>query len=111
MNPALPTHQEIKKTISSALSPEAVSVSDRSGATPYDKAMDLLTDLSRLGVSGEIVDVLVELSEENSEKDVEWWLRFLSLFENIRQISLADRVKISEAFIDNPPIEPTARAY
>lgn len=105
------THQEIKDRISEALKPDAVSICDQTGASAYDDATDLLTELSRRGISGEIVDVLVELYEENPRNDVEWWLRFLNLFDSVRQISLSDRVRISEAFVDAPPEDPTARAY
>jgi len=111
MSQEIPSHDRVKEIVVSALTAEATVPSDRTGESEYDRASDLLAELSRLGVSGEIVDVLIEVGAEGRDQVVDWWLRFLSLFDSVRQLSTADRIRISEALLGTPPDAPVARAY
>lgn len=105
------THDQIKETVTSALTPEAVSIVDREGASDYNRAGELINELSRIGMSDEIVDILTEVGRENLAQDVSWWLRFLGFFDNIRLMTAAQRMKISDILGSSPPRDPEARAY
>lgn len=105
------THDQIKAAIASALTSEAASVADREGASLYDRAGDLIKSLSQRGMSEEIVDTLTQIGRENIAKDADWWLRFLSLFDNVRLMTTAQRIAISDALTNYPPRDSAARAY
>jgi hypothetical protein len=102
---------ELIALIREALDPQADEDVDRSGRSEFDYAREYLLRLAGDGKSNQIVNALISVGSEGSSKDVEWWLSFLDLFEEIREVTPGLGLRLANFLQEHPPKNLEARAY
>lgn len=105
------TTEEFKALIEHALGPSADAEIDRSGRSEFDLAREAVRDLVLEKRAEELIGTLTDIGQRNRRRNVEWWLSFLDLFEEMKELMPRLGVKLLEFFLRTPPADLEARAY
>ena len=108
---SLKTPIEKKCALVKALDSETASQVGPDGLSLFDITCNAVKSFTHTNGPKQILEILLEIVKENSDKGSEWWLSFICYFDSMMGITENDKLALVNIFMGSPPKNNKAQLY
>jgi len=108
---SLKTPIEKKCALVKALDSETASQVGPDGLSLFDITCNAVKSFTHTNGPKQILEILLEIVKENSDKGAEWWLSFICYFDSMMGITDNEKLALVNIFMGSPPKNNKAQLY